>query len=371
MNTSKNGRRRRGNVLLLTLFLLVGLFAILALSVDVGYVLVSQTQLQRTADSAAIAACWELVDEDVVADDQVRTVARQFAGLNPVLSDAPNLADDDVVTGYITNPSDPASPFQTGTGNQPNAVWVRVRRNADQNGEVPLFFAKVLGYDQMAMEAEATAALLTDIKGFRAPSAGKKNGILPFALDEQTWNAMLAGGGADNWTWDPVDQEIEAGGDGIREVNLYPQGTGAPGNRGTVDIGSNNNSTADIARQILQGPSADDFSYHGGKIELDASGVLMLNGDTGISAGVKDELASIKGEPRCIPIYREVSGPGNNAMYTIVGWVGIRILDVKLTGQMSSKRVIVQPACYVGYGAISSEGAGSSQYVYSPVWLAR
>src|SRR4029453_10300558 len=120
----------------------------------------------------------------------------------------------------------------------------------------------------------------------------------------------------------------------------------------TVDIGSSNNSTSDINRQILDGVSPEDLAYHGGKLELDSNGELNLNGDTGISAGVKDELASIKGKPRIIPIFREVHGPGNNADYTIVAFVGIRIVDVKLTGSMSSKRLLVQPALMITRGAI-------------------
>ncbi len=94
---------------------------------------------------------------------------------------------------------------------------------------------------------------------------------------------------------------------------MFPQGTGSPGNRGTVDIGSSNNSTADIARQIVHGISPSDFAQLGGKLEFDDSGKLYLNGDTGISAGVKDELASIMGQPRIIPIFSTVSGNGNNA----------------------------------------------------------
>ena len=93
---------------------------------------------------------------------------------------------------------------------------------------------------------------------------------------------------------------------------------GSPGNRGTVDIGSSNNSTNDIARQILYGISASDLAYHGGKLEFNSCGYLILNGDTGISAGVKDELAEIKGQPRCIPVFSQVNGPGNNADYKIV-----------------------------------------------------
>ena len=55
-------------------------------------------------------------------------------------------------------------------------------------------------------------------------------------------------------------------------------------------------------------------------------------GDTGISAGVKDELASIIGQTRIIPVFSSVSGNGNNATYVIVRWVGVRVMAVKLTG---------------------------------------
>jgi hypothetical protein len=250
-----------------------------------------------------------------------------------------------------------------------NAVTVRVRRSDHRNGEVPLFFGPVLGYDQMEVVGEATAAFLSNVRGFRVPSDGGNLGILPIALDHETWTAMLNGMTADDWSWDPESQSVGPGSDGIREVNLFPQGTGSPGNRGTVDIGSSNNSTNDIARQILDGVSEADLDYHGGKLELDDNGELALNGDTGISAGVKDELASIIGEPRVIPIFREVEGPGNNAEYTIIKFVGIRILEVKLTGKMKSKRVIVQPAAMVLEGVIPSETEGTSQLIYSPVHL--
>ena len=154
-------------------------------------------------------------------------------------------------------------------------------------------------------------------------------------------------------------------------MNLYPQGTGSPGNRGTVDIGSSNNSTADIARQIVYGISAHDLSYLGGKIQFDANGELQLNGDTGISAGVKDELASIIGKPRVIPIFSKVQGPGNNAQYTIVKWFGIRIMDVQLTGAMSKKHVTIQAAPMVVHGVLPSATTGTSAYVYSPVVLVK
>lgn len=370
---------RSGNVVVMTALLMVGLVAFLALAIDVGYLYAVRAELQRSADSAAIAAAWELIDKDGPAGTQTVTVlssnanskATQFASLNSVGSSSPALGSGDIVVGYMANPSNPSDPLvATPTGKLPNAVHVRVQRTSAQNGQVPLFFAKAIGNDQVALEAEATAALVSTFIGFEAPADGSELNILPFALDEDTWNGLTTYGN-DTWRYNPGTKTVTAGCDNIKEVNLYPQGTGSPGNRGTIDIGGSNNSTADIARQILYGVSSADLAHHGGELRFGDDGILHLNGDTGISAGVKDELASIIGKPRIIPIFRSVVGPGNNADYSIVKFVGVRILDVKLTGSMSSKRVIIQPCNVVAKGGIYQQNASGSQFIYSPVWLAR
>ena len=186
-----------------------------------------------------------------------------------------------------------------------NAVRVRIQRSAEVNGQTPLFFARALGISSAADQREATAAFRNSFGGFELPSDGSNLGMMPFAMDEDTWNELLAGGGSydDGFSWDRNSETVSSGGDGVREVNLYPQQNTIlpPGNRGTVDIGSNNNSTSDIARQVLYGANAADLAFHGGSLELNDCGELMLNGDTGISAGIKDELASIIGQPRIIP----------------------------------------------------------------------
>jgi Flp pilus assembly protein TadG len=371
-------RKRKGNILVLSAVMMVMVMAMLALAIDLGYLYVAREEMQRSADSAALAAAWDLVDHGALTgnsnvyamEDSARARAAQYAALNQVLRTSPGLANEDVVIGFLPNPSDPTATIDASGANSPNTVWVRVRRTEAQNGKIPFFIANVLGIDSVGAEVEATASLLNSFKGFQTPSSGNLD-LLPFALDQTTWNNFVNGIGTDNWTWNATTGEVQAGSDGIREFNLYPQGTGSPGNRGTVDIGSNNNSTADIARQIVDGISPSDLSYHGGKLEFNSQGQLPLNGDTGISAGVKDELESIKGQPRIIPIFSTVTGPGNNAMYTIVQFVGIRIMEVKLTGSQSSKRVIVQPANIVARGGIPSPTSGTTAFVYSPVWLVR
>src|SRR5439155_14887323 len=138
-----------------------------------------------------------------------------------------------------------------------------------------------------SQSAEATAARVSGFSGFTAPSDGSNLDILPFALDKTTWDNLTTNG-TDSYRYNTDSKTVSAGTDGIKEVNLFPQGTGSPGNRGTVDIGSSNNSTADIARQITSGVSRADLSHIGGSLRFDTHGELHLNGDTGISAGVKD-----------------------------------------------------------------------------------
>lgn len=370
--------RRAGNILVLSAIMMVMTMAIMAFALDVGSLLVARTELQRAADAAALSAAWDLIDQNALSGNadatalgtQARNTAVSYASFNKVLSNSLSVAASDVEVGYISDPTDPAATLDTASIEPPNAVRVRVRKSSVLNNPVSFGFARVIGINSQSMEAQATAALITSFDGFRTPGDGGNLGILPIALDEPTWDNLLEGGGTDAWTWDPATKTASPGSDGIKEVDLYPKGNGSPGNRGTVDIGSNNNSTSDLSRQITDGVTPADLAHHGGELKFNASGTLDLNGDTGISAGIKDDLASIIGEPRIIPIFRTVVGPGNNATYTIVKFVGIRILDVKLTGSQSSKRVVVQPAAMVARGAIPSTAtSGRSNFMYSPVWL--
>jgi len=372
---------RRGVISVFAAILTVVVLGMVAFSVDTGYILSSKEELQRTADSAALAATWEYAKQlseghdSATAESNGRVVAASFVGANPVgqLSlaldaNSANAADGDIVFGYVNDFDSPSLTLDTLAGAPYNAVTIKVQRNSARNGNLSLFFAPILGVSSAGIATEATAAFIRDVNGFEVPNDGSNIDILPYALDLDTWNSWMAGAADDDWTYND-DGTITAGADGELEVNLFPQGTGSPGNRGTVDIGSNNNSTNDIARQIVYGISPADLAHHGGSLEFDAAGELTLNGDTGISAGVKDELTSIKGQPRIIPVFSSVSGNGNNADYTIVKWFGIRIVDVKLTGPMNKKHVTIQACPVITKGAIPSTTTGTSAYVYSPVSL--
>ena len=160
---------------------------------------------------------------------------------------------------------------------------------------------------------------------------------------------------------------MSRGPDGIFEINIYP-GKVAPGNFGTIDLGSENNTTTDLSRQIRYGPNAYDLSFFPNHtIQLNADGVLTLNGETGISAAIKDDLAAIIGQPRILPLHATMRGNGDTAYFDIVAFVGITVLDVKLTGALNSKYLKIQP----GYAADDTAIAGgpdvkTSEHIRTP-----
>jgi hypothetical protein len=356
-----------------------------ALTIDLGMLYNVRGDLQRSADSTALSSAMTLLNQDrlkgtaelygVIANS--RTAAFNYAAKNAIYGvPTPTLNNSDVVVGYLRDPTSTSEIMDLSDPSRYNAVRVRVRRDSVTNGPVQLLFGRVFGLNESEVFADATAAFMDGINGFRVTPETGNAGLLPLALKVTSWQNLFDGTvhAGDNWTYNAETDTVTPGPDGILELNLYPGSGGTqlpPGNFGTVDIGSPNNSTADLARQIRYGVSADDLAYFGGEFKLGPDGTILLNGDTGLSAGIKDDLAAIIGQPRTIPLFSTVSGPGNNAWFTVVGFAGIRIMDVKLTGSMSSKKVIIQPAMVVDDSALAGPANESSYFVYQPVRLVR
>ena len=381
-SSSRKANCRKGAAIIFAAFLMSVLICMLALSIDIGYIAATKAEARRTADAAALAGAWQVLDSiqlnknsDVLLDD-VNNTAMNIASLNTVCNLGPSLSttgqNTDISIGYLAS-LDSSATVSSNSNNPYRAVRVRLRKIEASNGQVPLFFARFFGQTGCDLIVESTAATAIQIRGFNTPGTASTGlDLLPFALDEQTWLSLLNGCGNDSFKFNATNSTVTVGGDGIKEVNLYPQGTGSPGNRGTVDIGKSNNSTADLSRQIVDGISTQDFIDLGKPLVLDENGTMTLNGDTGISAGVKDELASIIGQTRIIPVFSTVYGNGNNANFNIVRWVGVRIMAVKLTGSMSSKYLMVQPASVIARNTVAGDMSRVwSDSIYSPVVLVK
>ncbi len=395
--------RRRAAVLPLTVLMSVVLLGFVALAVDLGYIMVVRAELQNAADAASLAGTSQLLDKELLkgasnettamssAMSNGRTEAQRFALLNQAGSvalqldaNASNDAGGDVVFGYMAQPynyKEQMTRTVPDVGPYPNSVQIRAHRDAVRNGSLSLFFARALGTSTANLQGQATATYEGGISGFKIQTPGTTTcKLLPFALDEKTWNNVLAGIGPDTFTRSSGGT-VSSAADGIYECKLFPlsngNGSGSsglpPGNFGTLDIGAANNSTADLARQILNGPNAQDLAYFpNGVLQLDAeTHTLILQGDTGVSAGVKDELTAVVGQARIIPLYGDVSGPGNNARYTIVGFAGVTIEEVVLTGSLSEKHLTIQPCYCIDPNALGGGTPTSSYFVTKPLALTR
>ncbi len=392
VSSSANIPNRRGGVIVLAAAILVALFAFTAFVVDVGYITLTKAELSKAADGAALAAVSEQPEAfgpgatvtTLVADNSGRDWASAVGNANETADRSSTFLNTtrDVRYGkYQWNPA--SNKWEKFWNEAPyNMAEVTFRRNVSEggtastagDGPLDLFFAPVFGTYRAGTKASSIAAMLPAV-GFRIKHGSTaKCGILPIALDLETWEALINDHvGTDSYSYSPSTGRVSAGGDGVLEVNLYPNGTAdlPPGNRGTVDIGPTNNSTADLNRQILEGINDDDLAAleaQGTQLRWD-DGPITLNGDPGLSAGIKEELEAIKGQPRAIPIFSAVSGPGNNAMYTIVKFVGVRIMFVQLTGKPTSKKVIIQPAPMIDPTAITGDKVITSDTVWGPAAL--
>ncbi len=390
---NKGPRRRAVSFVMVgvTLFILLGMAS---LTVDVGMLYRARDEAQAAADAAAMAGAWKLLDNERLKSDPnmtavisaARTAAIEMAARNKIINTSPSLSasisndansDSDIIVGYLSDPdNNPSEPLSTADPDQFNTVRVRVRRDAQHSSPIDLFFAGIFGRLTADISAEAYATFKDGVVGYKVDDTTGNADLLPLALKVTAWNNLLSGTftSGDNYTYNAATGAVTAGPDGIKELNLYPGGGASQlpsGNFGTVDVGNPNNSTADLSRQIRYGVNEDDLAYFGGELVLGPDGTVALNGDTGLSAAIKDDLTAIKGLPRAISLYSSVTGSGNNSVFSVVGFVGIRIMDVKLTGSMSSKRVIIQPAYVVDDSAMTGPGSGPSYFVYTPVHLVR
>ena len=377
----------QGSVLVFVAMFLVAVCAMAALAIDVGWLYLTRTELQSAADAAALAAAAQLVDEDIMSggadlsDDIVsaRDSAEEFALLNVAAqthlevdrNDA-NLLDGGIVVGRLADPMDLNQSLDTSDLQQANSVSVVCERSAAQNSPVPLFFANVGGSSQASVRARATATLDNRVIGF-AHQSGSENvyPILPFALEQEYFTAQFTGS-QDDWAYDESSSSFALGPDGVPEIKMYPYRMkddptheNPAGNFGSVDIGPDNNSTADLERQILIGVSGDDLDVIGG-LSLHESGgdwYQDLNGDTGVSVAIKDELQASIGEGRVLPLFSTLTSPGNNATYRIVSFVPVRIADVRLTGNPDQRHILVQPFQATFRNAVTHASAPANSFV--------
>jgi Flp pilus assembly protein TadG len=313
---------RRGVILIQSAILLVPLLGLIAFAVDYGYLLKVRTDLQRTADMAALAAVRDLVPDSSGHQDlvRVRATAKHYATLNTPEYSGLQLRNEDIECGRYDTDQVYSSIMLWNDGVFDTAR-VTVRRDNLANSSVSLFFAAVLGINDADVNATSTAILR------RASTIRAGGQVLPMTVPQHVWDA-----------YDTGDKLKIFSNGKIKDAMDNP----IQGNWGTVDLGSTNNSTADISAQIENGLRQGDLDALAadGRIAsseyIRTSEPMQVQGDTGMSAGIRSAVQAIEGQIRYIPIFDVVHGGGNTAEFNVVGWGAVKVLSSNWQGNQNT-----------------------------------
>jgi hypothetical protein len=267
--------RRPGNVVPIVAILAVFLVGMVAFAIDTGYVAGTRTQLQRATDAGALAGCEKLGawSGGAIPDAAAKAEAKKFALANENLT----IRDADVrVMRY--NPSGVLGSRLSALWSitsPPNCVEITMRRDELANGKLPLFFAPILGQKSADVRARSWAYMMP------AKAVMPGSPLIPYAVQINYYfaccNQLRIGvdGKAistqDNWTI-RADGTAVAGSDGVQEVMLFSDTNNKPGNFGSLDIGSSSNGTGELNRQILNGPTVQDFEVSEFKSKISPDG---------------------------------------------------------------------------------------------------
>jgi hypothetical protein len=273
-----NARDSRGQAAVMTILFLTVLLGMAALALDVGSWYRAKRQLQATADASALAAAQMLPESPADA----RALAIEYANTkNGGSLDGSGISFSDGVTAHDTI-------------------------NVSLSTPAPGFFSKLFGLDSVIVGAHASA---------RTANIKAALEVAPIAVNVK--HPKLA-------------CEDVCGGDAELDLaNLHdPRGRDAAGSFGLINI--DREDSGSVGSETLA-----DWIRHG------FDGWMYVNEDYSAVPSAKFNSSSIKnaldesiseGDVLLFPVYDKLTGPGDNAIYHIVAWVGYRVTSYSATG---------------------------------------
>jgi len=380
--------KRRGAVAPLAALLMTLLVGMLAFSIDIGYICSVEAELQNAADSAALAAAQQLqtlfvqyyspgqwqqlqiynqATRDTANPNSPIPTAQRFAAANQAGGVNVQVLSSDISFQYYdgTNAPVPAS-FPT---QFPNTVTVTTRRDNTANGSLGLFFAQIFGIGSANLTATASATIYAGDVSSLQVIQGVDAHILPVALDVNVWTNYANGNFTSPW----LAGNTSTGPNGNPQLQVYPFGTNTPGSFGLVDTGVPSNNAPAFRNWIDDGSTPNDISYllSNNLLPVSVSQPEPWKVGPGLTSTLVSNFQSQMGVPNLIPLfqpvnpppstpppidpgpnYQAVTGTGQNATYTIVGFVGVTITQA--TGSGSNMNISIQPSAIVDPTAVFS-----------------
>jgi len=135
-----------GQVLVVVVLAFAVILGFAALAIDIGYVASVRSELQRCADSGALAGAYVFIDPAVLPGDKYLEAMRR----------AEDYTTKDAVAGYRLNGSETDVRVFPDPGLPENTVRVQATRT------VGLFFARAIGVSQRTVTVQAAARGIAD-----------------------------------------------------------------------------------------------------------------------------------------------------------------------------------------------------------------
>ncbi len=408
----RNRRTRRGALVPLTALLLIPLMAMMAFTIDVGWMVLVESDLQSAADSAALAGANALMDGYVQytqagigksgsgntstqntiisnSESSATTAAKQYASLNGAGNSSLTLLSSDIEFGYTDSTGTYTTPAPNGTF--PNTVKVTLRRDSTANGALGLFFGPVIGTPTANLKAVAAATIYTGT--FNSPQnvSNLQLGLLPVTYDINHWNNFLSTGK------DP-DGNTNTDSRGLPDLEVYPS-VKYTGNFGLLGLDDSHVGTSTINGWIDNGFTQSDLktllsnsasdqtpliplSSHNQNIlpsaSTDGLGSWNWQGDTGMKTEALHELANYVGDTFLLPLFKPLNssqksyaagyGNGSNYYYNIVQFVSVKIVS---SNNANKGGLVIEPSAtvldfsMVSMSSVSPAGTGSSTTTFT------
>jgi hypothetical protein len=291
-------RDERGQAIVLMTLSLVVIMGMAALVLDVGNWFHTKRRLQGTADAAALAGAQLLPNDSSGAQSQALAYANKNGG--------------DVAGGNITV-SSTVLPNDT--------ISVRARRTD------PGIFSGILGIASADIDARAKA---------RVGPPTQARYVAPMVVDCE--HPLIH-----NCDGDSIPDF------GVNTTMDYDP-MGAPGAYGMLNLdgGSGTPGSSDEAEWILRG-----FDKY--------LGLGNYRSDPGAkfsSSNIQDALEARRGTVLLFPVFRVLSGTGQNAVYEIIGWIGFHLNTFEVHGNNATLHGYFTE--FIAQGILASSGGGES-----------
>ncbi len=146
---------RRGAIVIMSAFCLAAIVAFLAFSIDLGYIVVTEAELQNAADAGAKAGARKLNE----GRNAAIAAAISWAGKNRAAGEFVGITTEDVEIGQWDGSTATFTVLPEDAPDAPNAIRVTCRRTTSRGNPLTLFFARFIGSDEAFLNASATSCI--------------------------------------------------------------------------------------------------------------------------------------------------------------------------------------------------------------------